>query len=163
MSYHALPLVSALLLTGQVVAQDIPAELVPPTGTTLIGTFAAKGVQIYTCAAHGAANEWAFKAPEAQLVNAQGKVFLKHYAGPTWEAVDGSKILGKVMKTAPAPTGGDIPWLLLSAESSGSGVLAVARFVQRVNTAGGVAPYGACSKVGADQRVPYTADYLIYN
>jgi len=154
--------VSGLLLAGPAVAQDIPAELAPPAGTALIGTFAAKGVQIYRCAAQGSTLEWAFKAPEAQLVDAQGKVFLKHYAGPTWEAVDGSKIVGKVMKTAPAPTTGAIPWLLLSAESSGTGVLATARFVQRVNTAGGVAPNGPCPQVDAEQRVPYAADYLIY-
>ena len=61
-----------------------------------------------------------------------------------------------------APKAGAIPWLLLSAETSGSGMLAGVRFVQRVNTSGGVAPAGACPKVGAAQPVDYPADYIFY-
>ena len=143
-------------------AQDIPAKLAPPAGTRLLGTYAAKGVQIYSCAAKGTANEWSFKAPEAQLTDAQGKVFAKHYAGPTWEAADGSKIVGKAVANEPAPKAEDIPWVLLSVESSGTGVLAGARFVQRVNTVGGVGPTGPCPAAGAEQRVSYTCDYIIY-
>jgi hypothetical protein len=41
-------------------------------------------------------------------------------------------------------------------------VLAGVRFVQRVNTAGGVGPTGACPTVGLEQRVDYTADYIFY-
>jgi hypothetical protein len=157
-----LPIVSALLLAGSSMAQEVPAKLMPPAGTMPLGAYAAKGVQIYVCTAQGAANEWVFRAPEAQLVDAKGSIFAKHYAGPTWEAPDGSKIVGKVMATAPAPTGGAIPWLLLSAEASGNGVLAGARFVQRIKTAGGVGPIGACPNPGAEQRVPYEAEYVIY-
>jgi hypothetical protein len=141
--------------------QDIPAKLAPPAGTKLVGKYAAKGVQIYTCTAKGSASEWSFKAPEAVLTDAHGKK-LKHYAGPTWEAADGSKIVGKAVANEPAPKAGAIPWLLLSVESSGSGVLSGARFVQRVNTAGGVGPTGACPTAGSDKRVDYTADYIIY-
>jgi Protein of unknown function (DUF3455) len=143
-------------------AQNIPAKLAPPAGTKLLGKYAAKGVQIYSCAAKGAANEWSFKAPEAQLTDAQGKIFAKHYAGPTWEAADGSKIVGKAVANEPAPKPGAIPWLLLSVESSGTGVLAGARFVQRVNTVGGVGPTGACPTASTERRVDYTADYIIY-
>jgi hypothetical protein len=157
-----LALAPALLLTSPSMAQDVPAKLVPPAGATALGTYAAKGVQIYACAAHGAANEWTFKAPEAQLVDAKGVAFAKHYAGPTWEATDGTKIVGKVMATAPAPTAGAIPWLLLSAVSSGDGVLAGARFVQRIKTVGGVGPTGACPNLGVEQRIPYEAEYVIY-
>jgi hypothetical protein len=155
-------LLVALLLAGTTMAQEIPAKLVAPAGATQLGVFAAKGVQIYACTAHGTANEWTFKAPEAQLVDAEGAVFAKHYAGPTWEAADGSRIVGKVIATAPAPTAGAIPWLLLSAQPSGNGVLAGVRFVQRINTVGGVAPTGACPDPGAEQRVPYTAQYVLY-
>jgi hypothetical protein len=150
------------LLSESAMSQDIPAKLAPPAGTKLVGKYAAKGVQIYTCAAKGMANEWTFKAPEAMLTDAHGKAFAKHYAGPTWEAADGSKIVGKAMANEPAPKAGAIPWLLLSIESSGSGVLAGARFVQRVNTVGGVGPTGTCPTAGAEQRVDYTADYIIY-
>jgi hypothetical protein len=110
----------------------------------------------------GTANEWSLKAPEAELIDAQGRLFAKHYAGPTWEAPDGSKIVGKVLANEPAPKAGAIPWLLLATESSESGVLAGVRFVQRVNTSGGVGPTGACPTIGAEQRVEYTADYIFY-
>ena len=154
--------VAFALFSASAVAQGIPAELALPQGSTLLGKYAAKGVQIYVCRVKGAASEWDFKAPEAELIDAQGRPFAKHYAGPTWEAADGSKIVGKVLANEPAPTAGAIPWLLLSTESSGSGVLAGVRFVQRVNTAGGVGPTGACPTVGTEQRVDYTADYIFY-
>jgi hypothetical protein len=150
------------LFAVSAVSQDIPAKLALPKGGTLIGKYAAKGVQIYVCQAKGTAHEWGFKAPEAELVNAQGRLFARHYAGPTWEAPDGSKIVGKAIANEPAPKASAIPWLLLSTESSGSGVLDGVRFVQRVNTSGGVGPTGACPTVGAEQRVDYTADYIFY-
>jgi len=78
------------------IAQDIPAQLAPPQERPLVGKYAAKGVQIYVCSVEGLANEWEFKAPETELTDAQGRSFAKHYAGPTWEARDGSKIVGKV-------------------------------------------------------------------
>lgn len=150
------------LFTGSAVAQDIPAKLAPSGEGPLVGKYAAKGVQIYVCSAKGSANEWDFKTPEAELIDAKDRLFAKHYAGPTWEAPDGSKAVGKVIANEPAPKAGAIPWLLLSTESSGSGVLAGARFVQRVNTAGGVGPTGACPTAGTEQRVAYTADYIFY-
>src|SRR5260370_886611 len=101
---------------------------------------AAKGVQIYVCRVEGAANVWDFKAPEAELFDAQGQPFAKHYAGPTWEAPDGSKAVGKVLANEPDSKAGAIPWLLLSAASPASGVLPGVRFVPRGTTSAGVAP-----------------------
>jgi uncharacterized protein DUF3455 len=144
------------------VAKDIPAKLAPPQDRPLVGKYAAKGVQIYVCRAEGVANEWEFKAPEAGLTDAQGRPFAKHYAGPTWEARDGSRIVGKVLVNESAPKAGAIPWLLLSTDSSGSGVLAGVRFAQRVNTSGGVGPTGACPTAGTERRVEYRADYIFY-
>ena len=150
------------LSTVFALAQDIPAKLVPPQEPPLVGKYAAKGVQIYVCSIKEGANEWRFKAPEAELTDAQGKPFAKHYTGPTWEAPDGSKIVGEVVGSEPAPKAGAIPWLLLSTKSSGSGVLAGTRFAQRVNTSGGAAPLGACPAAGTERRVDYMADYIFY-
>jgi hypothetical protein len=151
-----------MLVPEVAMADDIPAKLAVPADAKLIGKYAAKGVQIYICTAKGGGNEWAFKAPEATLTDSDGKISVKHYAGPSWEAPDGSKIVGKAIANEPAPKPGAIPWLLLSAESSGNGMFAGARFVQRVNTSGGVGPTGACVRPGAEERVDYTADYIIY-
>jgi len=150
------------LFTVSAAAQDIPAKLAPPQGRTALGKYAAKGVQIYVCRAKGAAGKWSFTAPEAELVDAQGRPFAKHYAGPTWEAPDGSKVVGRILASEAAPKADAIPWLLLSTQSSASGVLAGVRFVQRVNTSGGVKPTGACPAVGTERRVDYSADYIFY-
>ena len=76
--------------------------------------------------------------------------------------IKSKKIVGKTLASEPAPKAGAIPWLLLSTEPSGSGLLAGVRYVQRVNTSGGVGPSGACPTVEAEQRVAYTADYVFY-
>jgi hypothetical protein len=154
---------AALALSAiSAMAQDIPAKLTSPDGRPLIGKYAAKGVQIYVCTTKGITSEWEFKAPEAELIDAQGRLFAKHYEGPTWETSDGSKVIGKVLASEHAPKAGAISWLLLSAQSSGSGGLAGARFVQRVNTSGGVGPTGPCPTAGTERRVDYTADYIFY-
>jgi Protein of unknown function (DUF3455) len=147
-TFAALPLFAVCA-----VAQDMPAELMPPQQEPLIGKYAAKGVQIYVCTVKGGAGEWAFKAPEAELTDAQGRPFANS---------DGSKTVCKVLASEPAPKAGAIPWLLLSTKSSGGGELAGARFVQRVNTSGGVGPTGACPTAGTERRVDYTADYIFY-
>jgi len=121
----------------------------------------AKGVQIYECRN----SEWAFVAPAADLFDASGKKIGHHYAGPQWEAADGSRIVGKVKARAEAPAEGAIPWLLLSAQSIGvKGVFSQVSSVRRVHTAGGVAPRAHCSAAEAGQlvRVPYTADYYFF-
>jgi hypothetical protein len=159
---RCLAFLGPVLLAGASMAQDLQAKLMPPAGVTKIGTYLGKGVQIYSCAVHDAAQGWTLKAPEAQLTDANGAVFAKHYAGPTWEAADGSKAVGKMIETVPSPTAGAVPWLLLSATSSGAGILSGTRFVQRINTAGGIAPSGACPELGAEQRIPYSADYVFY-
>jgi len=94
-----------------------------------------------------------------------GSRTLRHYAGPTWEANDGSKVVGEVKARADAPDADAIPWLLLTAKStSGSGVLASTLSVQRVQTAGGKAPASGCGPAQAQQeiRVPYTATYYFF-
>src|SRR5262249_60730287 len=46
----------------------------------------------------------------------------KHYAGPTWEGLDGGKVVGEVKTSMPAPVDKAVPWLLLDAKShEGSG------------------------------------------
>ena len=66
---------------------------------------------------------------------------------------------------ADAPQPGAIPWLLLATESVGpAGAYARVTSIQRVNTAGGVAPSAACgtAELGRQARVPYTADYRLF-
>ena len=143
----------------------VPEKLRGAPNETLAMVVAAKGVQIYECRPRRdeiGAFEWAFVAPEADLFDRQGAEIGRHYAGPHWEASDGSKVLGTVRERADAPAAGAIPWLLLSAKSVGpQGAFSSVTSIQRVNTAGGVAPPDGChpSSSGASARVAYTADY----
>ena len=151
-------------------AQALAQLAIAPGGEKqLVERVAARGVQIYECRADAqsaSGGKWVFVAPQAELLDAQGaKRVGTHYAGPHWEASDGSKIVGKVESRADAPQAGAIPWLLLSTRSvGGTGRYTGVTQVQRVNTAGGVSPTKACdaASVGSVDRVPYTADYLLY-
>jgi hypothetical protein len=111
-----------------------------------------------------AAYEWAFVAPVATLADPGGKPVGRYYAGPTWEANDGSKVVGKQVAVAPAAPG-SIPLQLVKAEpASGAGAMQGVAYIQRLKTQGGVAPAEACDAAKAAQRrqVAYQADYVFY-
>jgi hypothetical protein len=142
----------------------MPAGLAVPAGNDLAFELQAEGVQIYACATAGGGFAWTFQAPEARLLGLGGRADGSHYAGPTWEGSDGSKVVAaKVEGATPDPAA--IPWLLLRAAShAGSGRMAEVSFVQRVKTSGGNAPAGGCDAAhsGAVARVPYRAVYCFY-
>jgi Protein of unknown function (DUF3455) len=155
----------ALLLAAcasQPVEPPVPANLVPGE-ERMLERVSARGVQIYECHDKaGGEREWAFVAPRADLYDAQGHLMGKHYAGPHWEAHDGSKLLGTVKSRADSPVPGAIPWLLLSTRSVGErGRFAPVTSIQRLNTVGGAAPALPC-EAGAKQEVHYTADYVFF-
>ena len=138
---------------------QVPDSLKPAANETLAQVVPAKGVQIYECRDRN----WVFVAPDAELFDRSGKKIGTHYAGPHWEAADGSKVVGALKQRAEAPTAGNIPWLLLGAKSVGSdGAFSKVTSIQRVATVGGLAPAGACSQPGAQARIAYTADYYFF-
>src|SRR5215468_2869593 len=143
------------------VAPEVPQALRAPAGQTLYLEALATGVQIYECSQKADGTyEWAFKAPEAALADRSGRAIGKHYAGPTWEAPDGSAVVGEVKARDSGPKPTAIPWLLLSAKSTrGSGVFTDAKSIQRIATDGGTAPSTPCTDARLKEvaRVPYTA------
>lgn len=147
---------------------QVPEEIRVPDGQRVLLKALGKGVQIYECKAKPGDPgkfDWSFKAPEADLTNKAGKKIAKHYAGPTWEANDGSKVVGEVLKKVNAPRPGAIPWLLLKAKTNeGTGTFARVTYIQRVDTEGGVAPAAGCdqAQVNTEARVDYTANYYFY-
>jgi Protein of unknown function (DUF3455) len=164
--------VTALLISGCATQMETksastnPANLAPAANEVQVLRLPAVGVQIYECKiVDGMPAAWAFVSPEADLFDESGARVGKHYAGPTWELNDGSKIVGTVKERANSTTPGAIPWLLLSAKSTGSaGKLEKVVSLQRVNTVGGVAPAIGCtaSDIGKQARVYYKADYIYY-
>src|SRR5262249_52640149 len=127
---------------------------------------------------------WILFTPEATLFDDHGKQLTTHFFSPnpaehgtiraTWQdSRDSSIVWGgrAIPSTDPdfvAP--GAIAWLLLPMAGvqegpTGGDTMTATTFIQRLNTAGGLAPSTGCSEpadVGAKAFVPYTADYFFY-
>jgi hypothetical protein len=153
-----------LLLSGSLTAASaaetpLPAAIAAPGETVVLSTH-GEGAQLYECKA-GTDGKlgWAFREPIATLL-AEGKTVGRHYAGPSWEHIDGSAVVAKAAGNAPGATANDIPWLKLDVTSHrGSGTFTPVTTVQRINTQGGKLD-GVCDKVGATKSAPYSADYV---
>jgi hypothetical protein len=157
--------VAVILLGAAAWGQEVPAALQVPANEQLVVQVHAKGDQIYSCKMDGAQDGWTLKGPDAQLFDKDGKVFGKHFSGPSWEANDGSRVVGKAAANVASPDAESIPWLLVKVVShAGEGVLAPVTSIQRINTKGGKAPASGCDAghAGQEVRVAYSADYLFF-
>jgi hypothetical protein len=141
-------------------AQSAIPDAVAAKGETVVLTVHAEGAQVYDCkAGDGGKLAWQFREPVATLIE-NGKTVGRHYAGPTWELADGSRVMGKLAGRSAGATPKDIPWLKLDAiEPRGAGALTGVTAIQRVNTRGGQFD-GACDKAGDTFAAPYAADYV---
>jgi hypothetical protein len=146
----------------------VPPALALPAGQRLLLSAAASGAQIYRCEAgksESAPLQWVLRAPEADLFDAGGRKIGRHYAGPSWELDDGSKVVGELVARDPGPDAAAVPWLLLKAKSaSGEGKIGATQFVRRLETVGGKPPEPGCAKSqeGSELRVSYRAVYEFY-
>jgi hypothetical protein len=127
---------------------------------------------------------WGFFGPQATLFNDADAQLMTHYlsANPTenntpratWQhSGDSSAAWAAAVASstdAAYVAHGAIPWLLLQVvgvqygPSMGEKMVRTA-FIQRVNTAGGLAPATGCATVsdaGKKALVPYTTDYVFY-
>jgi len=146
----------AALLTGAPAGAHAAATAIQLQG---------KGVQIYGCQAADAGFGWKLKGPEAVLLNSAGAQVGRHFAGPSWQAADGSTIVGEPLVASPSPATGSVAWLVLRVKSSsGAGLFANVAYVARTATEGGAAPMAGCdaAHAGAEVRVPYTATYTLF-
>jgi len=146
---------------------SLPEPVRVPSGQKVVMTTSGVGEITYECREKkdmAGQHEWAFVGPVATLYGADKKAVGKYYAGPTWEANDGSKVTGKQVAVAPA-TPGSIPLQLVKAEPAmGAGAMMGVSYIQRLNTKGGVAPSMACDAMSKGKRlqVAYEADYVFY-
>ncbi|HKT27541.1 DUF3455 domain-containing protein [Dyella sp.] len=125
----------------------------------------AKGVQIYSCKDAGNSYAWTLKGPDATLSDAKGHAIGRHFAGPSWQAEDGSVVVGEMLSASPSPDAGAVAWLVLHAKShSGKGDMASVQYIVRTRTEGGAAPATGCdaAHASAEVRVPYSAVYLFF-
>jgi hypothetical protein len=140
---------------------EMPDAIAAP-GETLVARVHAQGAQVYECKADAAGQlTWQFREQIATLLEGD-KTVGRHYAGPHWEPADGSIVAGKAVGRAPGATPKDLPLLKLEITTRrGSGRLAEASTIQRLDTKGGTAE-GPCAAAGALVSVPYPADYAFY-
>lgn len=145
-------------------APDLPSPLCDsvdvPLGNKVTFHAYAVGLQIY----RWNGTTWTFVEPVATLFSDpdyHSKVAI-HYGGPTWESNGESKVVATRL-TACSPDATAIPWLLLqTASTDGSGIFSSVTYVQRINTAGGLAPTAPGASIGAVAEVPYAAEYYFY-
>jgi Protein of unknown function (DUF3455) len=146
----------------------VPTDIQVASGNKVFLVGHAVGVQIYSCNASASGFSWGLVAPRADLYDDRRKVIVTHFGGPSWQANDGSKVVGKrdaqvtVDSTA-------IPWLKLSPTSRTAGPdgdrLVGTTFIQRIATTGGLPPAAAecnADTAGDQAESPYTADYYFW-
>src|SRR6478672_8574292 len=109
----ALSLVAQVALAGPPSPTGVPGQITPGDGNKVFLVGHGVGVQIYTC--NGSA--WSSAVPRANLYADNGQLIIHHFAGPSWQAKDGSTVVGTVVnKVTVDPTA--IPWVLLSAKTT---------------------------------------------
>jgi hypothetical protein len=151
------------LPTQQPGTQEKTVHFDDSSTATLVLQLRGEGVQIYTCV-KDADWVWKLKAPDATLFDENHHAIGKHFAGPTWHLDDGSEVQGKLLESRQQP--GTIPWLILSAKSTGGeGRLSHVDAVRRSDTQGGLAPSTGCDAqhAGAEARITYSATYSFFN
>ena len=146
---------------------SLPEPVRVPAGQKMMMAATGVGEITYECREKkdvAGQHEWAFVAPVATLYSADRKTVGKYYAGPTWEAADGSKVTGKQLAVSPASPGNIALQLVKADPATGAGAMTGVSYIQRLNTKGGVAPALACDAAskGQRQQVGYEADYVFY-
>jgi hypothetical protein len=178
-----------------VTSPPVPANIKVPAGNEAFLVGHAVGTQNYVCLPSGTGVAFSLFTPQATLFRDDEKQITTHFFSPnpfenntnpavvavgpiraTWQhSQDTSTVWGQVK---PGNSSSDaafvapnaIAWLLVTvvgAENgpAGGDTLTETTFIQRLNTAGGVAPSKGCSSstdVGNLAFVPYTADYFFY-
>ena len=142
----------------------LPKAVSVPAGNRHAMTFKAVGTLNYECrtvAGMAGAYGWVLDAPDAALLHWSGLRVGRHYAGPTWEYRDGSRITGRLLATSPAQ---GLPIQLFQASAAGrGGEFSDVTYVQRLNATGGE-PGAICNAaaVGRGQKVDFSADFMFY-
>ncbi|HET9832118.1 MAG TPA: DUF3455 domain-containing protein [Vicinamibacterales bacterium] len=172
---------------------SVPGNLNVDEGNEVFLVGHGVGTQNYVCTTSATSvSGFAFSlfTPEATLFNGEGKQLITHFFSPngdptvkppeagtirvTWEdSRDSSRVWAMLLEQSTNEQfvqKDAVAWLKLQtvgvdAGTTGSGRLTKVTFIQRLNTAGGLAPKSGCSTfedLGRRAFVPYTADYFFY-
>jgi hypothetical protein len=172
----------------EIARPSVPDDLVVEDGNKVFLVGHAFGTQNYICLPSATSTTgfaFALFTPEATLLDEEDEQLITHFFGPNpeengavraaWQhSRDGSTVWAKAIHNPSFDrkfvAENSVPWLLLQkvgvqTGTTGGDVLTATTFVQRINTAGGVAPSTGCASsadVGAKAFIPYTADYYFY-
>ena len=167
---------------GQVTVPPVPADLEVEPGFKAFLEGHAVGTQNYVCQPSGAGFAFVLFTPQATLFNDADHQIITHFFSPnpdehgtiraTWEnSRDTSTVWAALVPDGAVTVDpNSIPWVKLAVVGAedgptGGGKLSDTKFIQRVNTSGGLAPSTGCSSladVGKKAFVPYSADYFFY-
>ena len=161
----------------------VPANIQVPPGNEVFLVGHGVGTQNYVCLPSGDGFRFTLFTPQATLFSGD-KQLTTHFFSPnpseggtirvTWQhSRDSSTVWAKLLQSSTDPNfvaPGAVAWVLLEtagvqAGPGGGDTLTATTFVQRLNTAGGLAPATGCASatdVGHQAFVPYTADYFFY-
>ena len=88
-------------MVAKAAAAPVPDAIAAP-GETVVAAFHAERAQVYDCKLDASGKlAWQLREPIATLLR-DGVTMGRHYAGPNWEARDGSAITGRVVANVPA-------------------------------------------------------------
>jgi len=173
-----------------IIVPAVPGNLNVDEGNEVFLVGHGVGTQNYVCLPSASGFAFSLFTPEATLFNKEGKQLITHFFSPnsdltvkppeagtirvTWEdSHDSSRVWAMLLEQStetPFVQTDAVAWLKLQtvgtdAGTLGSGRLTQVTFIQRLNTAGGLAPKSGCSTaqdVGRKVFVPYSADYFFY-
>jgi Protein of unknown function (DUF3455) len=166
---------------------QVPASIAVPAGHVPFLIRHAVGTQNYVCLPSTTSPSgfaWTLFTPQAILFNRGDQQVMTHFFSPnpgesgtvrpTWQhSNDSSVVWAKPFPPSWDPeyvAPGAVAWLLLEVKGSqegphGGDSLTQTSYIQRVNTAGGLAPSTGCAslgEVGSAKYVPYATDYVFY-
>ena len=166
------PTIEDWAYSSNIAIEGIPDTLRVPEGNRLVADGFARGFQIYQVkrsATNPNVFTWVNIAPLATLYTKPDfrEQMALHFAGPTWEITKGhnkgQRVVGKKL-VGITPDATAIQWLLLQAVDSLSSANNQITFIQRLFTAGGLAPTTGADEahLGQLDSIPYTARYFFY-
>ncbi len=173
---------------GGIPTPNVPFNIKVPAGNNVFFVGHAVGTQNYVCLPSGDSVKFVLFTPQATLFSDDEKQVTTHFFSPnpfengtirpTWQHSRDSSAVWAHVNDGDSSTDasfvalGAVPWVKLTVTKpgtengpTGGDTLTKTTFIQRINTAGGVAPATGCTAaadVGHEAFVHYTADYFFY-
>lgn len=152
-----------LLIASATLLTACSSLIDPPSEAKEVLRLEASGEQVFRCARDSQGWYWKFQSPNAYLFDPiTNQAVAKHGYNFAFVHNDGSALSARIKHVEPNP--GHLSEALFATRSNANdGVFHGVRYVQRLNTQGGL-PKSRCVEAQKEQylRVPFTADFVFY-